>query len=90
MIIDFNEIQQPAPTEPTVLATAYHLTHTAEDGTIQTLELNGEEIISTTCPVCDGVHKMSLYDFIALMQDGDLYGTVVYCSECSKKVRHEQ
>ena len=68
-----------------ILASTYTLNHTDENGTIHKIELTGEEAITTPCPECGREHSMTFEDFLEVMKDGELYGTHVFCSMCSKK-----
>jgi hypothetical protein len=63
----------------------YVLNHTDESGNAHRLTLNGEEIITTACPVCRESHDLSLDDFIKYLQFGDIFSTQIYCRECSSE-----
>lgn len=47
-----------------------------------------DENVYTLCPICGKEHMV---DIIGLCEDGnfDLYGTSVYCPECSEEHRKE-
>lgn len=44
----------------------------------------GEDNVYTTCPKCGKEHKVDICDILG-GGDADLYGTNVYCHECSVK-----
>ena len=49
-------------------------------------DLTGEEMITTICPECGGPVPLDLAVFCDVMgTGGDLYGTSIYCTSCSKK-----
>jgi len=70
-----------------VLASTYFMHLTTEDGAKHKVELTGEEVISTGCPVCGKEHTITFDDFLEIMSDGELFGTSVFCPACSKKRR---
>jgi len=70
--------------ESTILSTSYIMDITMKDGSIIKHELTGEEKVTTGCP-CGKEHSMTFDDFLEIMKDGELYGTSVYCGECSAK-----
>lgn len=49
----------------------------------------GEEVeieeVYTRCPDCDAEFEVDLNDIIDNLGNLDLYGTQVYCTECSKR-----
>lgn len=47
------------------------------------LEIHDDNVY-TCCPVCGKEHVVDLQDILS-SDDGDLYGTAVYCSSCSAK-----
>lgn len=49
------------------------------------VEINGENVFCT-CPGCGCEVNVDLSEIFS-NGDADLYGTDVYCSECSNKVR---
>lgn len=69
------------------LASGYTIFHKNEDGKLVAVyEFDGDEVIATTCPQCGRAHQMSLSVFFEIVgTEFDLYGTSVYCSECSAK-----
>lgn len=40
--------------------------------------------VYTTCPQCGKEHKVDLQDILSC-EHSDLYGTAVYCEECSAR-----
>ena len=81
--INFNTPREEQP----ALGATFYLWHTTEDGAKLKIELTGDEIVSTACPICGKEHAMDFNDFLDVMQDGELYGTTVYCSECTARRR---
>lgn len=57
----------------------------ANGGIVAAHEFTGDEMVGTRCPACGQCHTLPLHEFFALMGDDrhDLYGTQVYCGECS-------
>ncbi|MDR5586013.1 hypothetical protein [Clostridium aquiflavi] len=52
------------------------------------VEINDENVFCT-CPSCGCEVNVDLSEIFS-NGEADLYGTNVYCSECSKKVREEK
>ncbi len=42
-----------------------------------------EDNVFTLCPICGREHPV---DLMSILPEGDLYGTNVYCTDCSKKI----
>ena len=61
-----------------IISSGYFLVHNGEK-----ILLTGEEVISAKCPKCGKEHTVIFEDFLRIMKDGDLYGTSIWCSECS-------
>lgn len=59
----------------------YVKTKINEETTITT-ELTDENVF-TICPECGKEFEIDLYDVFS--NDGDLYSTAIYCTECSAK-----
>lgn len=80
-VINFKEAQKPV-----VLACDYYMHYSTEDGASHSVKLTGEEYFTTSCPECGKEHRIDFYEFCSIMgNDGDLYGTMMYCAECSAK-----
>lgn len=60
----------------------YVKTKINEETTIAT-ELTDENVF-TICPECGKEFEIDLYDVFS--DGGDLYGTAIYCAECSAKI----
>lgn len=60
----------------------FYLKTKINDETAIITELTGENVF-TFCPECGKEFKIDLHDVFA--DGGDLYGTAVYCAECSAK-----
>ena len=54
-----------------------------------TIQLTGGEYVTTKCPECGGTVKLDWDEFISVFsaENFDLYGSRVYCDECSKERR---
>lgn len=60
----------------------FYLKTKINDETAIITELTGENVF-TFCPECGKEFEIDLHDVFA--DGGDLYGTTVYCAECSAK-----
>lgn len=67
--------------KPTVLSCTYYI-HVADGWSA---ELTGDELFSTTCPECGAVVMLDFREFISLMSDGDLFGTMVFATDAQKR-----
>lgn len=52
------------------------------DGATINLEITDENVF-TVCPDCGKEHSVDLAE-ISMLEDFDLYGTAVYCADCSE------
>ena len=66
-----------------ILATSYFLCQVDDRGNETSLELTGSEHIQTTCPKCSCRHEIDFYNFCKIMQDGDIFGTMIFCDDCA-------
>ena len=53
-----------------------------------TVEINDENVFCR-CPRCGADVSVDLNDFFG-DEDFDLFGTALYCEECSRKVRYDK
>lgn len=60
----------------------FYLKTKINDETAIVTELTGENVF-TFCPECGKEFEIDLHNVFA--DGGDLYGTAVYCAECSPK-----
>lgn len=60
----------------------FYLKTKINDETAIITELTGENVFAF-CPECGKEFEIDLHDVFA--DGGDLYGTAVYCAECSPK-----
>lgn len=45
-----------------------------------------EDNVFTVCSICGREHPINLVELAYSFPDWDLYGTYVYCPDCSKKI----
>ena len=70
-------------------STTYFMHYEDNAGVTQKIELTGDERFTTVCPWSDCAKEVVLdfEEFISIMQDVGLYGSMVFCDECAKKWR---
>jgi len=82
------ELLPQSQKQDSITASDYYIHFTNESGKPAKHQLNGEEIITTTCPVCGEEHGMGIWEFIQIAgSDFDFYGTMIYCDKCTAERR---
>lgn len=63
----------------------FYVKHETEEMMVK-VEINDENVF-TTCPTCGKEQQVDLYE-VFKGEDVDLFGTSVWCGECSAKMMH--
>lgn len=70
-----------------ILASDYILTKRCADGISISFELDGDELMSTTCAECGDTMFFEFEDFCQYVAESGLYGVSWHCSNCTAKRR---
>jgi len=68
-----------------ITASSYFIHLEIKEGMSLKVELTGLEKISTPCPDCRNEYTFDFDDFLEIMKEGSLYGTSIFCPNCSAK-----
>ena len=67
----------------------FYVKERLNDAVEMNVEITDENVF-TRCPGCGDEVCVDLAELFGGDEDCDLYGTAVYCEECSRKIRNER
>ena len=70
--------------DDTVIGSSYFLNGKDSSGKSCSIELDGDETVSTLCPDCRNEFTVAFGTFMEFMRNGDIYSTMIFCKKCSK------